>query len=209
MTSCTCDSPSQYRATSENAGSSFLYLRCSKCGNKAGRVSVDEKDMREHVTPPEDAGGEVVIRLQEQDSFFTMLDDRCDDHDHEISELYGKRHIEREDYWVYVLDCRDRFYYDDYNDLQRRAEKRLGKTPSWLRMAWEARRLKYVGQTENLFKRLGEHFEQNRTTTFTELFEPNQISYLRPARTRNHAERLEEQTAKTFYDKDDVYAYWN
>lgn len=207
MSKCSCDEPTELRATSENAGSSYLYLRCSRCGGKAGRVSIDERDLRENIPNPDEIKSPVSIRFDPGDNIFTQLDGEKS-YDDGVSRLYGKRRVDNTDYWVYVLDCRPRFYYDDYDDLKRRAKKRVGHEPDWLRMAWEARKRRYVGQTEDLFKRLGEHFEQNRTTDFTELFEPNEIAFLKPCYNRRMAEREEERIGKTHYDREDTYAYW-
>lgn len=127
----------------------------------------------------------------------------------EVLMTYGKKEFEDVRYWVYVLDCRDRFYYDDYDDLARRAQNRLDKEPGWLRQAWEANRPVYVGQTENLFKRLGQHFQNQNGSQFTQLFEPSGINKLIPCQSRGHAERTEEQVAKSYYGSERIFAYWN
>jgi len=127
----------------------------------------------------------------------------------ETLECYGRSEIDDVDYWVYVLSTRTRWYVEDYDALKRKAEKRIGREPHWLRMAWEADKQFYVGQTENIEKRLGQHFKNKHSSDFTDIFEPVEIVVLRPAHTRNHAERLEESTAKSYYDSDTVYAYWN
>jgi len=207
MSECNCDGATEFRATSENAGSSYLYLRCSECGGKAGRVSVDERDLRENIPDPGEVKSTVHIKFEPGDNTFTRFDANKS-YDDDISRLYGKRRIDNVEYWVYILDCRPRFYYDDFDDLRRRAENRVGHEPDWLRMAWEATKRRYIGQTEDLFKRLGEHFEQNRTTDFTALFEPNGIAFLKPCYSRRMAEREEERIGKNHYDKRDTYAYW-
>jgi predicted GIY-YIG superfamily endonuclease len=207
MSDCHCDNPTTFRATAESGMSSYLYLRCGECGGKAGRLSVDEKDMREHITNPEEVGEEVSIRFEPHDSFFLNWGDKIE-FDDEVSELYGKRRIRRCSYWVYVLECSERFRYEDFSDFKRRAKKRLQREPDWLRMAWEHQNHVYIGQTENLFKRLGEHFEQNRTTDFTELYKPREIKHLEPARTRVFAERREKDIGKGYYDNDRTFAYW-
>jgi len=209
MSSCSCDEPTEYRATSESTSGSYLYLRCEHCGGKVGRVSVDYRDLRENVTNPDDAEERVSIHLDPGDNSFTTDDEPTSDTDTQILESYGERNIQDQGYWVYVLDCRNRWYYDDFNDLKRRAQARLDREPDWLRMAWEAKRRKYVGQTENILKRLGEHFDDRKRTEFTTLFEPSRIDYLQPAGTRKAAERDEKRIGKSYYDNDDVYAYWN
>lgn len=208
MSSCNCENPTTFRATSENTGEALLYLRCADCGGKAGRVSIDQKDLRQNITDPSDVGKSVSIRLDPNDNPFMFLDEDSADVDDEVLELYGERKIRDANYWVYILECRDRFYYDDYEDLKKRAIKRLDREPDWLRMAWEARNRLYVGQTENLYKRLGEHFEGKRRTDFTTLFEASNIKHLQPAYSRNNAEYLEQNIGKSYYDDSDTYAYW-
>ena len=126
----------------------------------------------------------------------------------EVLEAYGKKELDDVSYWVYVLDCRPRFFCEEYAELERRAENRLGYNPDWLRMAWEANRTKYVGQTENLEKRLGQHFQNKNSSDFTTLFEPVGVDFLKTARSRNQAEYSEAQIAKSYYDNDDVFSYY-
>ena len=52
MSSCKCSNPVDYRATSENAGEDFLYLRCADCGGKAGRIPIDIEELIETITDP-------------------------------------------------------------------------------------------------------------------------------------------------------------
>jgi predicted GIY-YIG superfamily endonuclease len=127
----------------------------------------------------------------------------------EVLEAYGRQQLDDVQYWVYVLECHERFYVDGYDDLARRAESRLGYEPNWLRHAWEADSTVYVGQTENLEKRLGQHFKNYHSSEFTELYEPTEINYLHTCWSRNQAERREEKIAKSYYDNESVYAYWN
>ena len=54
MSSCDCEAPTDFRATSENAGEGHLYLRCSNCGGKVGRVDINLRDLFEHVPAPEE-----------------------------------------------------------------------------------------------------------------------------------------------------------
>jgi len=54
MSGCSCDNPTDFRATSENAGDDYLYLRCGSCGGKAGRVSISLEELEGKVTNPED-----------------------------------------------------------------------------------------------------------------------------------------------------------
>jgi len=126
----------------------------------------------------------------------------------EVLEAYGERKLEEYSHWVYVLECKGRFFYDSYDELEDRADRRIDRKPNWLRMAWEADRLVYVGQTENLHKRLGQHFKDKLSSDFTTLFEPYDVIYLQPEKSRNRAEYQEEKIGKSYYDKEDVYAYW-
>lgn len=195
----------QIYATSENNGGDYLYLR--RDGNKLGRVDIDLLDLRESIPEPTPDTGPVNIRLDPHDNPFSESDGHEEqDIDDEISRNYGQRYIDDERYWVYVLECRST--ERDFSALERRAEKRLGEVPDWLRMAYEARTQLYVGQTEDLFKRLGEHFHQGRKTNFTELFKPSGIRFIRPAHSRSHAERKEESIGKSYYDDDGIFAYW-
>ena len=123
-------------------------------------------------------------------------------------EAYGQKKIDEVRYWVYVLDCREREWWDSFDDIERYAEKRLGEAPEWLRTAWESNEYLYVGQTENLEKRLGEHFHGKKTTRFTQLYEPISIKYLEPANSRRNAEWREEEIATSYYDSDDTFAYY-
>lgn len=52
MSGCTCESPTDFRATSENVDRSILYLRCDHCGGKAGTIEVSLEDIEERVTDP-------------------------------------------------------------------------------------------------------------------------------------------------------------
>lgn len=70
MSYCECDAPTEFRATSENAGEEFLYLRCGNCGGKAGRVPVDMAEFQKYVTSPKDVEETVTIRLDYGDSPF-------------------------------------------------------------------------------------------------------------------------------------------
>lgn len=54
MSSCTCDAPVEFRATDEDSGEDFLYLRCRDCGGKAGRVDVDMDAFTEQITNPDE-----------------------------------------------------------------------------------------------------------------------------------------------------------
>jgi len=58
MSGCTCENPTDFRATSENAGEEFLYLRCGHCGGKAGRVEISMDDLTSKVTDPNDLDAE-------------------------------------------------------------------------------------------------------------------------------------------------------
>lgn len=209
MSRCACEKPTELRATSENAGSSILYLRCAECGRKAGRVSVDEQDLKENVPDPADLGEDVTIIMEPHDSPMMAFDEDNKSPGDDVARAYGRREIDEQPYWVYTLECRERWRYDSYEDIQRRAENRLGSEPDWLRMAWEAERRLYVGQTEDLFKRVGEHLHQRRRTDFTVLFDPVEITTLYPEYTRNSAERMEERVAKQYYGKDGTFVYWN
>lgn len=126
----------------------------------------------------------------------------------EVLETYGQKQLDEIKYWVYVLDCYDRFRCDDYQELKRRAEKRIGYEPDWLRMAWEHRRQYYVGQTENLQKRLGQHFKNKSSSKFTEIFEPQSIVLLYPCGSRSHAENEEKSIARGYYDSNNIFAYY-
>jgi predicted GIY-YIG superfamily endonuclease len=111
-------------------------------------------------------------------------------------------------YWVYVLECRPRWFVEDFDAWQRKAEKRLGYTPEWLRMAWEHNGYLYIGQTEDLEKRLGQHSKNKNSSDFTTLYEPSGVRRLRAAHTRNQAERLERRIAESYYDSENTYAYY-
>lgn len=127
----------------------------------------------------------------------------------DVLETYGRKEIDDVRYWVYVLDCRERYFRDGYDGMARRAEKRFGDEPDWLRQAWEANKQVYVGQTENLYKRLGQHFENQNSSQFTQLFEPTGIRKLIPVRSRAQAERREEKVALSYYSSDEIFSYWN
>lgn len=53
MSSCDCDRPREFRATAENAGEDYLYLRCAVCGGKVGRVAIDIDQFTDVITNPE------------------------------------------------------------------------------------------------------------------------------------------------------------
>jgi len=124
----------------------------------------------------------------------------------EILECYGQNKLDDVRYWVYILDCRNS--YRTFDELERKAEKRLNRKPEWLREVFEAKRIYYVGQTENLQKRLGQHFKKQNSSDFTKLFEPSQIERLIPQHSRNAAEYKEEKIAQAWHDTENkVFAY--
>lgn len=128
----------------------------------------------------------------------------------ELLQSYGEKRIKEADYWVYILICKEKMLkVKNYGDLKRMALNRIGKEPNWLRMAFEAEKLYYVGQTENIELRLGQHFKQQNGSEFTTLFNPCEIKELHPCQNRYQAERLEEKLAKRYYSTDKVFAYWN
>lgn len=126
----------------------------------------------------------------------------------EMLEAYGRQKLDEIRYWVYVLRCDGRFHADTYDELERKTRKRLGRVPAWLRPAWEHPRQAYIGQTENLEKRLGEHFKNKRSSEFTEVFEPYAIEHLEPSTSRQGAERREKKIGESYYDNNRVFAYW-
>jgi len=127
----------------------------------------------------------------------------------EMLECYGERHLEEYTHWTYALDCRMRYpTIREFADWERKAELRLGYAPDWLRMAWEHSRHIYVGQTENLELRLGQHFKNKHSSDFTEMYEPHRVRTLRPYGSRAQAERAEERIAKSYYDDDQIFSYY-
>ena len=127
----------------------------------------------------------------------------------DVLEAYGQQELNSYSHWVYILNCDLRWRCDNYREYERRISNRLDYQPNWMRMAWEARRQVYVGQTENLEKRIGQHFQNKHSSDFTTVYEPYQIVYLKPVHSRNAAEYQEQKIGKSYYDNDDVYAYWN
>jgi len=126
----------------------------------------------------------------------------------EMLECYGQNKLDDIRYWVYILDCNS--YYDTFEELEKYADKRIQRKPDWLREAFESNRLYYVGQTENLEKRLGQHFKGQKSSEFTTLFEPRSIKRLIPANSRNQAERKEEMIANGWNDPENkVFAYYS
>lgn len=127
----------------------------------------------------------------------------------DVLSAYGSKKLEEYTHWVYVLECKERWFCKTYDELAQRCEKRIGREPGWLRMAWESNSVRYVGQTEDLEKRLGQHLQDKMSSDFTTVFEPYDVETLKPVRSRNRAEYLEEQIGKSYYGNDDIYAYWN
>jgi predicted GIY-YIG superfamily endonuclease len=126
----------------------------------------------------------------------------------DVIEAYGQQELGRYSHWVYVLSCRLRQFCETFNDYERYIDKRLSYEPEWKRMAWEADRCVYVGQTENLKKRIGEHFKNKNSSDFTEVWQPHEIRTLRPVKSRNSAEYEEKRIGKSYYDVKNTYAYW-
>jgi predicted GIY-YIG superfamily endonuclease len=123
----------------------------------------------------------------------------------EMLRAYGRKRLDEVRYWLYRLNCRSREY--DYDSLQRRAKKRFGEEPWYLRQAFEADTVYYVGQTEDIEKRLGQHFKQKNSAKFTQLFEPSGIDFLKPCSSRNQAEFKESRMVDRFKDVEGVFAY--
>lgn len=126
----------------------------------------------------------------------------------DILEAYGRQELNEYSHWVYVLECRLRWYCDDFSEYERRLNKRLDYDPDWKRMAWEARHQLYIGQTENLEKRLGQHFRNKFASDFTKVWEPTRIRFLKPCHSRQNAEYEEQRIGKSYYDSNTTYAYW-
>jgi len=123
----------------------------------------------------------------------------------EVLETYGQKKLDEYSHWTYIIQCGD--YYKDFEELERKSEKRLGRKPYWLRPAFESTRLYYIGQTENLEKRLGEHFKKTNGAEFTTLFEPTTLLELFPKRSRNQAEYEEHKRTELYKQSEDVFAY--
>jgi len=123
----------------------------------------------------------------------------------ELLESYGRKELEKYSHWVYILNCHH--YYRDFDELERRAKNRLGKKPWWLRQAFEANNLYYIGQTENLEKRIGEHFKKQNSSEFTTLFDPQDIERLEPQYSRNSAEYTEKRLFEAWKEIDDAFVY--
>lgn len=68
MSRCNCLNPTKIRATSENTGQNFLYLRCGHCGGKLGTVRIDINELTERVTDPAVVEEPVTIRFDPHDS---------------------------------------------------------------------------------------------------------------------------------------------
>ena len=121
-------------------------------------------------------------------------------------EHYGQNKLDDIRYWVYILDCRNSYY--TFDELERKAEKRLNRKPDWLREVFEANRIYYVGQTENLQKRLGQHFKKQNSSDFTKLFKPTGIERLIPQHSRSAAEYQEKKIAQAWHNTEKkVFAY--
>lgn len=127
----------------------------------------------------------------------------------EVLEAYGNKKLEEYSHWVYILECNLRKYHEHYDDYEKHVTKRIGYKPKWVRMAWEANRCVYIGQTENLEKRLGEHFKNKRSSDFTTVWEPRHIVLLKPVTSRNSAEYKEEKLGQSYYDSDNTFAWWS
>lgn len=123
----------------------------------------------------------------------------------ELLEAYGQKKLDNFTHWVYVLSCSNRCR--TFNELERRAESRLSRKPPWLREAFESSRLIYIGQTENLQKRLGQHFKEVKSSEFTTLFPPSEILRLDPQHSRNSAEYHEHRLTESYNKDRDIFAY--
>jgi len=124
----------------------------------------------------------------------------------QLLETYGEKHLDEEyTHWVYVMKCRDT--HRTFDELQRKARSRLSREPPWLRDAFEHNKLYYVGQTENLEKRIGQHLKKEKSSDFTTLFEPYQVACLVPEHSRNSAEYREKRLAEQWGSGPNRYAY--
>ena len=123
----------------------------------------------------------------------------------DLLETYGEKHLDKYTHWVYILRCSQD--YRTFSDLQRKAESRLSRKPDWLREAFESNKLYYIGQTENLEKRLGQHLKKQNSSEFTSLFPPFRVVQLRPEHSRNAAERTERRLHKSWMEVDGQFVY--
>jgi predicted GIY-YIG superfamily endonuclease len=125
--------------------------------------------------------------------------------DDDVLRQYGRNELDEYSHWVYVLSCHSKAR--DFEGLERRSRKRLDREPGWLRQAWEASKVYYVGQTEDIEKRLGQHYQQHHAADFTELFQPTHVIQLNPLYSRSQAEYQESKIADA-YDGDGRFAYY-
>lgn len=123
----------------------------------------------------------------------------------EVLEAHGNKRLEEFTHWAYVLRCSNS--YRTFDELQRKAGKRLDYEPEWLREAFEAKRLYYIGQTENIEKRLGQHFNDYFSSDFTTLFKPHCIVSLHPEHSRNSAQYKEHSIYESYKEGNDCFAY--
>lgn len=67
MSRCKCEQSTHYRATSEETGGNYLYIRCSECGGKVG-IAHDKEELVELLTDPAKADERVTLAFDPHDS---------------------------------------------------------------------------------------------------------------------------------------------
>jgi predicted GIY-YIG superfamily endonuclease len=109
-----------------------------------------------------------------------------------ISEVFDDLDFESVPYFVYVLECSV--------PPEERAKEMSEKisddetTPEWLDRIHEVREVFYVGQTNNIYRRLWEHIgDLDRGAQFTAICKPIKLRRLETCKTREEAEAREKE----------------
>lgn len=121
------------------------------------------------------------------------------DSDKELVRAEGRKVFE-DHYYVYILRCGCPFTSKE--QFKRRASLIFDGLPNWWRMCFESNRIFYIGSTEDLFVRLGQHW-RGSGSKFTKLCEPRSIDHVEFAHGRQQAEHREEQLFNNLVDYDD------
>lgn len=107
-----------------------------------------------------------------------------------------------ENWGVYVLRCEN----PGLQYLPETAKSRIGDVPQWAVDAAHYANIYYVGHTQDIFKRIGDHMHYG-AAKFTKLFRPTSVVEVKLCRDRTSARELESQLPRYYRDWERRYVY--
>lgn len=127
-----------------------------------------------------------------------------------IMEMYERENRMRairifdNNYAVYILRCTpvEEDFVDEF------AMDRIGSKPEWAREAVRHETIYYIGQTKNVFERIGQHLN-GRGADFTRLFPVEAVMEVKLCSDRETSRAVEEAISKRYRPWEDNYCYFS